>query len=44
MLRKNYMLYSEYRVGGERLGLRKYFYLGTYAWLSLADRFSRRFA
>lgn len=44
MLRKNYMLYSEYRVGGERLGLRKYLYLGTYAWLSLADRLSRRFA
>ncbi len=44
MLRKNYMLYSEYRVGGEHLGLRKYFYLGTYAWLSFADRFSRRFA
>lgn len=44
MLRKNYMLYSEYRVGGERLGLRKYLYLGTYAWFSLADRFSRGFA
>jgi teichuronic acid biosynthesis glycosyltransferase TuaG len=44
MLRKNYMLYSEYRVGGERLGLRKYFYLGTYAWFSLADRASRSLA
>ncbi len=44
MLRKNYMLYSEYRVGGEGLGLRKYFYLGTYAWFSLADRLARRLA
>lgn len=44
MLRKNYMLYSEYRVGGERLGRRKYFYLATYAWLSLTDRLARRFS
>lgn len=41
MLRKNYMLYTEYRVGGQPLGARKFFYLGTYACFSLADRFAR---
>ena len=41
MFRKNYMLYSEYRIGGESLGMRKFLYLGTYVCLSLADRFGR---
>lgn len=41
MLRKNYMLYSEYRVDGQPLGVRKLFYLATYAWFSLADRLVR---
>lgn len=41
MFRKNYMLYSEYRIRGEPLGMRKFLYLGTYMCLSLADRFGR---
>lgn len=41
MFRKNYMLYSEYRINGEPLGMRKFLYLGTYVCLSLADRFGR---
>lgn len=41
MLRKNYMLYSEYRVDGQPLGMRKFFYLGTYACFSFADRLVR---
>lgn len=41
MLRKNYMLYSEYRVDGQPLGARKFFYLGTYACFSLTDRLVR---
>lgn len=41
MFGKNYLLYSEYLVNGRGLGLRKYFYLGTYVWGSLADRLGR---
>ncbi len=41
MFRKNYMLYSEYRIGGEPLGMRKFLYLGTYVCLSLVGRFGR---
>lgn len=41
MFRKNYLLYSEYRISGKPLGLRKYFYLGSYILLSLTDRLVR---
>lgn len=37
MFHKNRLLFSEYRVGGESLGWRKYLYLSTYVGLSLFD-------
>lgn len=35
MLRKNYTVYSNYKVNGKSLGLRKYIYISTYIFLSL---------
>ncbi|MFN8360926.1 MAG: glycosyltransferase family 2 protein [Candidatus Kapaibacterium sp.] len=35
MLQKNAILYSEYTVGGKKLGLKKYMYLCTYGYYSL---------
>ncbi len=35
MLRKNYKVYSNYKVNGKSLGLRKYIYMSTYIFLSL---------
>lgn len=44
MFGKNYLLYSEYLVNGQGLGIRKYLYLGTYIWCSLIDRIGRLLA
>lgn len=39
MLQKNSILYSEYTVGGRKLGLRKYIYMVTYIYYSLVRKF-----
>lgn len=39
MLQKNAILYSEYRVGGKKLGIRKYLYLFTYIYYSIVRKF-----
>lgn len=44
MFHKNWMLFSEYHIGGEPLGWRKYMYLMTYIGLSLFDTARRLFA
>lgn len=41
MLRKNHMMFSEYRVRGRELGLKKYYYLATYVYRSILDRMAR---
>lgn len=41
MLRKNYLLYSEYTVAGRPLRLKRFGYLISYVYLSLVDRFTR---
>jgi teichuronic acid biosynthesis glycosyltransferase TuaG len=38
MLKKNYMLYSEYEFQGKRLGSRRYLYLSTYIYFSIVNR------
>lgn len=41
MFRKNYLLFSEYRLNGRFLGVERFFYLGSYVYLSLLDAMRR---
>jgi teichuronic acid biosynthesis glycosyltransferase TuaG len=38
MLQRNIILYSEYAVGGKKLGMKRFFYLATYIYYSLMRR------
>lgn len=43
MLKKNYMMYSEYRVNGNSLGLKKYLYLTSYMLFSIFRQLKGKF-
>ncbi|GAB1430154.1 glycosyltransferase family 2 protein [Ignavibacteria bacterium] len=38
MLKRNYTLFSEYKVGGRKLGLKRFFYIGSYIYNSLRQK------